>query len=153
MRDEKGQQVWTGELALEYSLNNEVTTAFPIDQALGELKPGVYVMTAQPKDAGPGDNYSSLATQWFIVSDLGLVGRSRAMTASMPPCNSLATTAPDRKTSRCGCMSRSNEVLAIKRTDANGYRAVRSQSGARRGRPVAGFAGGGATRPITPSSI
>ncbi len=54
LRDEKGQQVWTGELALEYSLNNEVTTAFPIDQALGELKPGVYVMTAAPKDAGAG---------------------------------------------------------------------------------------------------
>ena len=56
LRDERGQQVWTGELALEYSLNNEVTTAFPIDQALGELKPGVYVMVAAPKDADPGDD-------------------------------------------------------------------------------------------------
>ena len=49
-----------------------MTTAFPIDQALGELEPGVYVMMARPKEAGPGDDYASLATQWFIVSDLGL---------------------------------------------------------------------------------
>jgi len=119
LRDEKGQQVWTGELALEYSLNNEVTTAFPIDQALGELKPGVYVMTAQPKDAGPGDNYSSLATQWFIVSDLGLsaISGNDGIHATV---HSLATTAPI-KDIEVRLMSRSNEVLAVKRTDANGF--------------------------------
>ncbi|MET0278670.1 MAG: MG2 domain-containing protein, partial [Pseudorhodoplanes sp.] len=119
LRDEKGQQVWTGELALEYSLNNEVTTAFPIDQALGELKPGVYVMTAAPKDSAPGDNYSSLATQWFIVSDLGLAAFS-GNDGIHATVNSLASTAP-LKDIEVRLMSRSNEVLAIKRTDQNGY--------------------------------
>ncbi len=118
LRDERGQQVWTGELALEYSLNNEVTTAFPIDQALGELKPGVYVMVASPKDADPGDDVSTLATQWFIVSDLGLAAFSGndGIHASV---NSLATTAP-LGGMEVRLLSRSNEVLAIKRTDANG---------------------------------
>ena len=118
LRDERGQQVWTGELALEYSLNNEVTTAFPIDQALGELKPGVYVMVAAPKDADPGDDFSSLATQWFIVSDLGLAAFSGndGIHASV---NSLASTAPVAGI-EVRLLSRSNEVLAIKRTDANG---------------------------------
>jgi uncharacterized protein YfaS (alpha-2-macroglobulin family) len=118
LRDERGQQVWTGELALEYSLNNEVTTAFPIDQALGELKPGVYVMVAAPKDADPGDDFSSLATQWFIVSDLGMAAFSGndGIHASV---NSLASTAPVSGI-EVRLLSRSNEVLAIKRTDANG---------------------------------
>ena len=118
LRDERGQQVWTGELALDYSLNNEVTTAFPIDQALGELKPGVYVMVAAPKDADPGDDFSSLATQWFIVSDLGLAAFSGndGIHASV---NSLATTAPVGGM-EVRLLSRSNEVLAIRRTDANG---------------------------------
>ncbi len=118
LRDERGQQVWTGELALEYALNSEVTTAFPIDQALGELKPGVYVMVAAPKDADPGDDVSSLATQWFIVSDLGLAAFSGndGIHASV---NSLASTAPVSGI-EVRLLSRSNEVLAIKRTDANG---------------------------------
>ncbi|MFN3350020.1 alpha-2-macroglobulin family protein [Pseudorhodoplanes sp.] len=118
LRDERGQQVWTGELALEYSLNNEVTTAFPIDQALGELKPGVYVMVAAPKDADPGDEFSSLATQWFIVSDLGLAAFSGhdGIHASV---HSLASTAPVAGL-EVRLLSRSNEVLAIRRSDVNG---------------------------------
>ena len=40
-------------------------------------KPGVYVMVAQPKELKNLDNnYDSLATQWFIVSDLGLTAFS-----------------------------------------------------------------------------
>ena len=31
-------------------LNADVTTAFPVDQAVGELKPGVYIMVAQPQE-------------------------------------------------------------------------------------------------------
>lgn len=118
LRDEKGMQVWTGELALESPLNAEVTTAFPIDQALGDLKPGVYVMVAEPKDAAPGEDYSSLATQWFIVSDLGLSAFSGndGIHVSL---NSLASTAPMSQI-EVRLMSRSNEVLAVKRTDANG---------------------------------
>ena len=46
---EYGIKVWGGELAVEQTLNADVTTAFPVDQALGELAPGVYAMLAQPK--------------------------------------------------------------------------------------------------------
>ena len=69
--DERGVKVWSGELATATTLNQDVTTAFPVDQAIGDLQPGVYVMTAEAK--GPGsDSDGSLATQWFIVTDLGL---------------------------------------------------------------------------------
>src|SRR4051794_39021787 len=79
--NERGQKGWSGELATASTLNADVTTAFPVDQAIGELQPGVYVMTAVPKGPGAakdgdGDSYGSLATQWFIVSDLGLAAFS-----------------------------------------------------------------------------
>ena len=47
--DERGVKVWSGELATATTLNQDVTTAFPVDQALGDLQPGVYVMTAAAK--------------------------------------------------------------------------------------------------------
>ncbi len=72
---ERGAKVWSGELAVAPKLNTEVATAFPVDQALGDLEPGVYVMTATPKDVVAND-YDQRATQWFIVSDLGLTAYS-----------------------------------------------------------------------------
>src|ERR1700694_3026662 len=73
--DERGVKVWSGELATATTFNQDVTTAFPVDQALGDLPAGVYVMTAAAK--GPGsDDDGSLATQWFIVSDLGVTAFS-----------------------------------------------------------------------------
>ncbi len=63
LAESRGVSVWKGELAVEQTLNAEVTTAFPVDQAVGDLAPGVYVMTAiagrleagaplrQPRDA------------------------------------------------------------------------------------------------------
>ncbi len=61
---EKGAKVWDGELTVEQKLNTEVTTAFPVDQALKDLGPGVYAMTATPKEV-VSDDYDQLATQWI----------------------------------------------------------------------------------------
>ena len=38
--DERGVKVWSGELATATTLNQDVTTAFPVDQALGDLSAG-----------------------------------------------------------------------------------------------------------------
>src|SRR5262249_31767661 len=73
--DTDGFAVWSGQLKVESPLNAEVTTAFPVDEAIGNLAPGVYVMSAEA--AGPKtDEYVDIATQWFIVSDLGLTAFS-----------------------------------------------------------------------------
>ncbi len=79
LQDSRGVSVWKGSLAVDAkaALNAETTTAFPVDQAVGDLKPGVYVMAAQPQELKNLDNnYDALATQWFIVSDLGLTAFS-----------------------------------------------------------------------------
>ena len=69
--DQMGTPVWEGKLEIANDLNKEVTTSFPIDEALPDRKPGVYVLTAQPEN-DRSDEWQSRATQWFVVSDIGL---------------------------------------------------------------------------------
>jgi hypothetical protein len=68
----RGALVWEGSLETQTPLNEEITTAFPVAEALTELSPGLYVMTARPGAKVPPDDYQNVATQWFVVSDLGL---------------------------------------------------------------------------------
>ena len=56
LTEERGSQVWKGEMTVEQTLNTDVTTAFPVDQAIGTLAPGVYVVVAQPAGA-PKDEF------------------------------------------------------------------------------------------------
>src|SRR6201998_4822236 len=116
--DERGVKVWSGELATAATLNQDVTTAFPVDQALGDLQPGVYVMTAAAK--GPGsDDDSSLATQWFIVSDLGVTAFS-GNDGIHVFVNSLASTDAVAK-AEVRLVARNNEILATRKTDESGH--------------------------------
>ncbi|MGM4891949.1 alpha-2-macroglobulin family protein [Tardiphaga sp. 839_C3_N1_4] len=119
--DERGMKVWTGELATASTLNADVTTAFPVDQAIGELQPGVYVMTAAAKGpgSGGGDVDGSLATQWFIVSDLGLTAFS-GNDGIHVFVNSLASTDPMAKAD-VRLVARNNEILASRKTDDSGH--------------------------------
>ena len=116
--DERGVKVWSGEVATATTLNEDVTTAFPVDQALGELQPGVYVMTAAPKSPGSDDDYQ-LATQWFIVSDLGITAFS-GNDGIHVFVNSLATTDAIGK-AEVRLVARNNEILATRKTDDSGH--------------------------------
>ena len=120
LTSEKASLAWEGELKIESVLNADVTTAFPIDQAIGDLKPGVYVMTAEPESRRREDeDYRALATQWFIVSDLGLTAFSGNDGINVF-LHSLATT--DAKQGiEIRLLARNNEVLAARTTDANGF--------------------------------
>ena len=48
--DQIGEPVWEGKIEIANELNKEVTTSFPVDEALPKRKPGVYVLTAQPRE-------------------------------------------------------------------------------------------------------
>ncbi|MGB6910381.1 MAG: MG2 domain-containing protein, partial [Methyloceanibacter sp.] len=115
--EQKGNQVWTGDMTVERELNAEITTDFPVTEAVPELEPGVYVLAAVPGNAIT-EEYSERATQWFIVSDLGLTAYSGG-DGVHAFVNSLATTAPvDGVELRL--LARNNEVLATGTTDAKG---------------------------------
>jgi len=118
--NERGVKVWSGELATANVLNQDVTTAFPVDQAVGDLQPGVYVMTARAK--GPTNSDSddgSLSTQWFIVSDLGLTAFS-GNDGIHVFVNALSSTEPLANT-EVRLVARNNEILATRKTDAAGH--------------------------------
>ena len=115
---QRGMQVWKGELAVEQTLNTDVTTAFPVDQAIGTPVPGIYVMVGQPAGATK-DEYEALATQWFIVSDIGLTAFS-GNDGIHAFVHSLDTARPKRAI-EIRLMSRGNEILARKRSSGAGY--------------------------------
>ena len=48
--DQKGEKLWAGEMPVASKLNEEVTTAFPVDTLLPNLKPGLYVIAASAAD-------------------------------------------------------------------------------------------------------
>ncbi len=128
LANERGAKIWTGELAVESKLNTEVTTAFPLDQAVKDLGPGVYAMTAEAKDA-VSNEYGQQATQWFIVSDLGLTAYS-AHDGIDVFVHSLASAEP-RGYVEVRLMARNNEVLAVRQTDRNGF--IHFEAGLARG--------------------
>jgi uncharacterized protein YfaS (alpha-2-macroglobulin family) len=128
LANERGAKVWSGELAVETRLNTEVTTAFPLDQAVKDLAPGVYAMTAEPKDAVTND-YGQQATQWFVVSDLGLTAYTTHEGIDVF-IHSLATAEP-RGSVEVRLMARNNEQLAVRQTDRNGF--IHFEAGLARG--------------------
>ncbi|NGX95103.1 MAG: hypothetical protein G4V63_07700, partial [Candidatus Afipia apatlaquensis] len=113
-----GSPVWQGQLDIASDLNKEVTTSFPVDQALPQRKPGVYVLTAQAVD-GHGDDSNSIATQWFVVSDIGLstyTGQdglnvfARSLGSAKPIAGAELT-----------LLAKNNEILGTATSDAEGH--------------------------------
>ncbi len=120
LAENQGAQIFKGELEVASELNKEVTTAFPIDEAIGDLRAGVYVMTAAPADISGRPDYSNLATQWFVISDLGLTAVTtdgdglHVFVRDLGTANAVADA--DVK-----LLSKNNEVLGIVKTNAQGF--------------------------------
>lgn len=123
--EESGVLVWKGSLAVKTELNKDTVTAFPVMEAVGRLEPGVYVMTAKlpgkverDENGEETDGWQDLATQWFVVSDIGLTAFSgedgidvvvRSLTDAKPIADL-----------ELRLLAKNNEVLATARTDATG---------------------------------
>ena len=115
--DQMGAPVWEGKLDIVNDLNKEVTTSFPIDEALPDRKPGVYVLTAQPEN-DKSDDWQSRATQWFVVSDIGLTTYTGQDGLNVFA-RSLATAKPMVGVDLT-LLARNNEVLGTAKTDDDG---------------------------------
>ncbi len=119
LRDMTGAKVYDGELDVATRLNQEVTTAVPVRQAVPQLKPGVYVLVARPISGNDGRDRKRTATQWFIVTDLGLTAFTgdNGLHAFV---RSLLTTQPVAN-ANFRLIARNNEVLAQAKADGAGY--------------------------------
>ncbi|HET6388324.1 alpha-2-macroglobulin [Hyphomicrobium sp.] len=118
IRDRSGIKVYEGQMEIASKLNEEVSTAVPVTDATGKLEPGVYVMVAKPSEKQKEESYER-ATQWFIVSDLGLTAFTgndgiHALVRSLTEATAIAGTAVK-------LIARNNEVLATATTDDRGY--------------------------------
>jgi hypothetical protein len=125
---DSGALVWKGELDVKSPLNQEVTTSFPIDQALPERLPGLYVMVAEPKTAQI-NSWEARATQWFVVSDIGLTTLEGS--DGLHVIARSLSTAKGMADVEVALIARNNEVLGSARTDAEGH--VRFEAGLVRG--------------------
>ncbi|MCW1840345.1 MG2 domain-containing protein [Prosthecomicrobium hirschii] len=115
--DEKGLRVWKGSLDVPMDINKDVVTAFPVLEAVGKLEAGIYVMSAVAAGAKV-EEYDNRATQWFLVSDLGLTAMTGSSGATVMV-RSLASAEPLAGV-EVKLVAKNNEVLGTAKTDAKG---------------------------------
>jgi hypothetical protein len=114
----EGELVWQGSIDIKTELNKDVTTSFPVDEALPTRKPGVYVLTAIAAQ-GAANDWDTKATQWFVVSDLGV--STYAGTDGLNVfVRSLASAKPLKNIS-LQLIAKNNEILGTATTDENGH--------------------------------
>jgi uncharacterized protein YfaS (alpha-2-macroglobulin family) len=117
IENEIGELVWQGGIDIQSELNKDVVTSFPVDEALPERKPGIYVLTAVPPGTPP-ENWDSRATQWFLVSDTGIT--TYAGTDGLNVFVRALSTAKPLDGVTLQLLAKNNEILGSATTDARG---------------------------------
>ncbi|MEX0970137.1 MAG: alpha-2-macroglobulin family protein, partial [Paracoccaceae bacterium] len=112
-----GAALWEGQADLQTDLNADVTTGLPVSAFLPALEPGVYAITARIPETT--ESWEAAATQWFIVSDLG-VETMQGGDGLHVFVRSLASAEPKPDVT-LQLLAVNNEVLAEATTDAAGY--------------------------------
>src|SRR5437868_606522 len=112
-----GSLVWEGEMAVAGERNRPVMTAIPLKDMLHEKGPGIYLAVAERTDLMQ-DQYAELATNWVLVSDLGLAAYkgTDGLTVDV---RSLADGKPMTGVA-VGLYARNNGELAVATSDAGG---------------------------------
>ncbi|QBF29823.1 alpha-2-macroglobulin family protein [Thalassococcus sp. S3] len=114
---EIAENVWTGTAEITSELNRDMTTRLPLRAAIAGQPAGIYALTARVPGADPYDDPG--ATQWFVLSDLGLSSLQgndglhvnvRALSDAAPRAGVTVT-----------LVSRANAVLGEVETGADGY--------------------------------
>ncbi|MFO1209776.1 MAG: alpha-2-macroglobulin family protein [Amaricoccus sp.] len=130
LRDTLGEPVWQGTGELGQELNKDVTTTLPMGDVVAGLAPGLYVLTARVADSPAREDWEATATQWFVVTDLGI--------ATLTGADGLHVflRGLSDATARAGVtvklLARNNDVLGEAATDADGH--ARFDPGLLRGR-------------------
>lgn len=114
---EVGETIWEGVGEVEQQLNRDVTTRLPMGDVLADQPPGIYALTARvPSEDEYSDN---IATQWFVLSDLGLASLSG--TDGLHVFIRGLSDAQARDGVSVQLISQANRVLAEADTDAAGH--------------------------------
>ncbi|NNE51805.1 MAG: alpha-2-macroglobulin family protein, partial [Sulfitobacter sp.] len=111
------QEIWTGQGEVQNTLNADMTTRLPLGAALADQPAGIYALSASVPGQDPYE--FPAATQWFVLSDLGLSTWS-GVDGLQVAVRSLAD-ASAREGVTLSLISRANAVLGTARTDASGF--------------------------------
>jgi uncharacterized protein YfaS (alpha-2-macroglobulin family) len=117
IESQSGQLVWQGKIDISPELNKDVVTSFPVDEALPERQPGVYVLTAAATN-GRSNTWDTKATQWFVVSDIGLT--TYAGTDGLNVFARSLDSAAALEGVELQLIAKNNEVLGTATTDGQG---------------------------------
>lgn len=117
IEQDNGELIWQGSIDIATTLNREVTTSFPVDEVLPERKPGIYVLTAAA-NSGKSDEWDDRATQWFLVSDIGL--STYAGTDGLNVFARALSSAKPMAGIELKLLAKNNEILGTATTDADG---------------------------------
>jgi uncharacterized protein YfaS (alpha-2-macroglobulin family) len=135
-----GRLLWEGVLAIPHWERNVLArTVLDLAPMLAGAAPGLFALTAAPGDGTPFPSWSEVATQWFVLTDIGLTVLRGADGLTV-----LARALSDARPLgdlRIAVVARDNEELAVVRTDADGV--------ARIAAPVLRGTGGAAPRHVT----
>jgi uncharacterized protein YfaS (alpha-2-macroglobulin family) len=112
-----GEEVWKGTIDVTPERNKRVTTLVPVTEMVPQLQPGVYLLMAERTDGGE-DRYGTRATQWLIVTDLGISTMDGADGLNVFVRSLDGGRALDRITVKL--YARNNEQLASAETDRHG---------------------------------
>ncbi len=110
------EPLWQGSAEVEGRLNRTTTSRLPLDD-VGPLDPGVYVLRATVPGSDPW--VTAPATQWFMVSDLGLTTLSGH--DGLHVVTQHLTDGQPAEGLRVALLARSNRVLGEAKTDAQGH--------------------------------
>ncbi len=126
---QSGERIWQGLMAVGGARNHAVTTGLPLRDILPDPKPGLYAVVAEPADVPDGFVPWRKATQWVMVSDLGLTSFRGADGITVFARSFARATPVPGLTVRL--IARNNTILGTAPTDAMGR--VRFDPGLARG--------------------
>lgn len=111
-----GMDVWAGTAQVTQDLNRDVITRIPMGEVLQGEPAGLYVLSAEIPGADPYENPP--ATQWFVLSDLGVATYmgTDGLTAMVRGLGDGTA----KEGAEVALLSRANAVLATTTTDADG---------------------------------
>ncbi|SPF79660.1 alpha-2-macroglobulin family protein [Pseudoprimorskyibacter insulae] len=115
--EEIAEDVWSGIGEVQNQLNQTMVTRLPMGQAIRDLPAGVYALTALADGQDPYDDPG--ATQWFVLSDIGLT--TMAGNDGLHVFARHLTDATEFEGLTVSLLSKANRVLGTAQTDARGY--------------------------------
>lgn len=112
------EEIWKGQIDIKSLPNTVVTTVFPLQKVVGELKPGAYIIEALRPQKDNEDYRRARAWRWIIVTDLALTSYQSPSGLDVTV-RSISTAEPNRGV-KVRLVADNNEILAARETDEQG---------------------------------